>query len=1585
MKSLLALAALLLGVRAMAQPQISYLIPDLGTSRFATYIEIIGPASLQGNFGPDGIYANNPGDAVRVVPARSADTAIVNFGPCVVSWNGRMVATHAFVKPTAQPNSEDWRLLQPQFRIPVQVVVNGVASSTVDTFYVVRPWTFGDKRAEPERVLGAGRLGVRSPRGAMLIDNALLAGLPAYTVSTSDCDPARIGNQGFLPFTMLSKGTIDAVTGSQIRVDGQGATGGPGGGGGGGGYGNAQLVGTGGPQGTNGGDGFTGGGPGGRNNNSNPLTGQSSKRKPGDGSGEAPVANNARTFGGSSLNGVPGGESKLNTYQNAGGGTGHPFGKSGDAWSGPGDDAVMTGFYGGGSGHGDGRKGGAGGFGTDGSADAAAPATGGRIHGNTCLVPLAGGSGGASGNPANIGDESSQGGGGGGAISIHADRLTAFTVFAQGGVPSRVGVGGGCGSGGGIVLGTRLDNAALGFVSAQAIGGDDMPAHTTGGNGRTRYDARTGTSPGYYVGPMTDTLTNSLRRVTYRGAGNGQDEQIWIKPENGPWATGPLTSGSPSWITQFTLNGTDTLYYVMVAQRVPTPTNGQFASEPQWVLSQSAWNIIRIYRPPVIDANTTLVMDQYKCPRSVSRDTVWVHNRGESPLEITSATFGGAPGFRLARPSVFPDSILAFDSAAYVIEFQPQTGQSGVQSTTLTLDNNDPVAARDPYRVTITIDVQAIDLTYTARGVTRDTVDLGTVCAGTPLQEPLTITNVGTADGVVTGIRSSNPNVVQVTATYPVALNAGANGAFVIAADARITGPTVVPLYVDLQGCPEPDTFWVRLTALAPQVTVVGSGQFGVVRVGDTRQVQIQLRNDGTSNLSFTALPAVNAPFSIVGTTPAIPTTVPPGRSLVVTLAYAPTAVGEDSATLVFSSTAGGLSCVDSAVVAVAGRAIASQLRVEPGSLVFGDVARCATKLDSVTITNDGAAPVTLLYPAFINGPDAAAFTIVRQETNDVTLAQGESATFVIDFGSALPPDGVKTAILSVRTDDPTNPRVDVPLSANQLGAAINGPVVLDLGNVQLGTPINRQVNYGNTGTTPINITNVRTSSPLLVVSPVRATIPGGGAQTFDVTFVVNAEGPIEDTIFFSYDTPCQDSFMLVVRANGVSGSITAPTLVEFGTLSNCETKRDSITYVNNSGVQLDLIDVRMTGPDAALFRIENPAVVTNVLLDPGQQVVLYVTFDPRNVPDGRKTADVQLRIRLNNQPTNVLTTVTGTRQTTLPGAPNAIAFGAIDLTATSTQRLTLVNNGTAPVRITSATFRGAGGGVFTLAPGTPLPAVIPPGGSITFDVQFTPTAEQAYADSVVLAFDQPCPDQRIVPVSGIGRLNVEISIILPKDTVDPSTEDYQIPIRARVATGASAVSGARLLMTLRYASPVFAARELTAGTITRNEVINGMAYVDIDVPSVSIGQDTSVITALVGDATLGSVDSTDLEIVDARMTAPTILPTLRTNDGYLVLEICREGGDRLIDRAGGLSIIATPNPASDKVDLQAEVFEPGEHALQIITLTGEVIASATWRHVRGDAPYLLPVNAASLPSGIYHIVLRTPTRHRVLPLNIVH
>lgn len=618
--SLLFMVFLDSGIRAQSVPAISYLIPDIGTPGMNTYVEVIGPHNANGNFGKDGNNLNNPGDAVRVVCANSADTSKVIFGPCVVSWNGRMISTQAFVLPNVNATSSDW---QQGIRIPIRVEVNGVHSN-VDTFYIVKPQSLGvNGILSSPGALGSGtqagiNWGLRSRRGAMIVDSVILSGNGTYTVSTQDCDAVTPGNQGYLPFVLISNGVIRATTGSVLSLSADSENAGPGGGGGGGVFSEDTLE----APNNIGGRGYTGGEGG-------TLLG-------GEGTG---AADTNASFGWTSLNGVSGGFEKPGAFafyyqgtyhpgagaQGTGGGTGMPFGTSGQ-----GGYTVVNalnnsiGGYGGGSGAVEGTFGGfwtgLGGAGAGNATQGTSQSSGsGGITGNSELVPVHGGSGGAGGNE--YGGLAGFGGGGGGAVAIFGMLpVTNLSLQANGSdggsstvqIPGDFSGAGGAGSGGGIILMSKTSLSSCTLAGAGGVGGVPTLRNSAaalyqyggdGGAGRIRVDgpsaATVNVSPNTassYRGPSTDTSRSVERTFTLSGTGNGDSIRLYLRPLSGKWFLDTALGGyaGNTWNSTITLPGTDTIYFLVAAQRVPTPAAGAFSAEPNWVLSQAAANILTV-------------------------------------------------------------------------------------------------------------------------------------------------------------------------------------------------------------------------------------------------------------------------------------------------------------------------------------------------------------------------------------------------------------------------------------------------------------------------------------------------------------------------------------------------------------------------------------------------------------------------------------------------------------------------------------------------------------------------------------------------------------------------------------------------------------------------------------------------------------------------------------------------------------------------------------------------------------------------------------------------------------------------------
>jgi len=882
---IIAIIAVLPARSARAQT-ISYMIPDIGAPGMNVYVEFIAPHDGIGNFGSDGMYLNHPGDNIRLECADPADTGAVTIGPLVVSWDGRLVSTQIFVHPHLNPPSSDWNVVGPDYEIPLRFVRGGNVSN-VETFYVVRPQPAIIDGGTGGEIGSGGRWGLRSRRGAMIVDSLDLTG-DSYSISTVDADIAAPGNQGYLPAVILSRGPARFGANTRMHVDATGKVAGPGGGGGGGNF--CDFTG----DGSDGGDGFTGGGPGGRNRSGNPL-GSDEYRDPGAGSG-AMIG-----MTGGSLNGVRGGNSPA--YEASGGGTGHPFGISGDGCN-SGSSCNPPGGFGGGSGQQQQRPGGGGGYATAGGSSN--NGNGGQVHGNEFIVPLAGGSGGASGNPQQGFACSGDGGGGAGALRLSATQVEGYLFTANGAGGGNGASGdGGSGSGGAVELQAKL---LSGVWKITALGGTG--AGTPGGAGRIRMDGPIGWySSGIPVdesmaqGPSTDTTMFVRRTFELTGTGDGEDIQLYLKSRSQPWTLIDVISGyATDWRTDITLpeNG-DSLFFLAAMQQVPNPSSERYTARPSKVFSQAAANILVLQTIPELVADDFLRFPEMRCEDTML-DTVFVSNDGDGMLFIENAFFlRGDEGFSLLQPSGFPLPIPPGESVAFIIQSSRIPGLTGRNADTLVLQHN--ARGVNPFYMTVEQVVQNAAMTVTSHEVSMPELLL---CEGTSTDTTILLMNTGTIPLRILSPQFSNPAfslVRPAPAAFPLVIDADSSLELQLRVTHSGTGTQTGTLLLeaDSSGCFINHDVMLTARAWEPELSVTDLDTFPTLLCdGDIADDTLFVRNEGEEDVRITSVMVTDAAFAVLS--PAVPQTLSPGAELPVVIRFAPAAAGSFSGSLILEA-----------------------------------------------------------------------------------------------------------------------------------------------------------------------------------------------------------------------------------------------------------------------------------------------------------------------------------------------------------------------------------------------------------------------------------------------------------------------------------------------------------------------------------------------------------------------------------------------------------------------------------------------------------------------------------------------------------
>jgi len=1596
------LIILIFPLRIFSQPIISYILPDIGTPDLNTYIEIIGPSTLTKNFGNDGFYLNNLGDQIRLEVVNPVDTQKIIFGPIVISWDGRMISSQVFVHPNVVPNSWDWEQLLPEFRIPIRVNINGNYSN-VDTFYIVQPFQMGDISSKIDSILGQGTLGKRSRRGAMIIDSAIL-GNRRYSVSLNDCDPYNSpdsGNQAYLPFVLIAKGPISGGANTIIDVSGglpriQDA--GPGGGGGGGRFHDVGLFDN--NIGDDGGNGFVAGGPGGRNNSGIPGKTNTYKNW---GIGSGSFANG--------LNNVAAPE--RGQYESSGGATGHPFGKSG-AGCNDGDNCMLYGAYGGGSGNKQNLTGGSAGYAVNGTGPNNSK---GLSYGNTMIVPLAGGSGGASGNPQGYDTYSGSGGGGGGAISIYGRELHRISLKANGANGGSGDGNGGNGSGGSIISSTKMiyDNSSI-----EITGGKN--GSETGSYGRIRFNYGSQSNltlvtpnAAPYYGFSTDTSRTVFRSFNLTGSKPiNKPLKLYLKPESGTWTQiADITDPSQNWTQQVSLPAPDTLFYLVGILEIENPNSNEYAAIPSAIFSQSGANILHYIKQPELVGDSIINARYFECENFPKTLKATISNFGESNLDLQfqNANFKfGNRGFTIISPtgikSLQPDS-----SVEIVVSFTPPNNTQRFFTDTLQILHNN-VLVPNPWKIAFNVSIDTVLLTIqntnkilpissSYHGL--DTLDFGEICIGESLLEKFILQNFSSNFVNVSSITFEN-NLFSIYNTLPIQMdyNDPANRMDLnIFLNTLLVGKIQDKLIIKISDCPGyQKTFIVKAFVKSIDLQILGNFNFGTVSITTTKTEEFKIVNHGTGPAYIDANNGLflktNNEFKILMIAPPLPALIRPFvDTIYCTVQFTPTIEGTITDSLFGYSIISMGACPDTSAQELVANVVSSKILISTNSIDFGLTGKCGDIIKTFYIKNLETATEDLRITkrASITGSDAANFNIA-QEPNPIpyTLKPGDSVIYYVRFIAAAGNEGVKTAQLQIETNSPTNPVITIDLTGERedLHVQILPSNDIYLGDIYAGFNYDTVLTLTNLGRLEQRISDVLISNPDITVFPIGGTLIPNQGNNLDFTFTVNSkiEGNQTANIRFIFNYPCRDTLYATLHFNSIFANYTLPNQIDFGTLSPCESKTDTIYLENNSAAPFVLKSIsNIFGADNSLFTLLPPTIKLPDTLFAGDKVPFIVTFDPQSSNDGNKSAYFEITLYINGVETTKRIDLIGERRSGFVVTPPELNFGNVVINTQKTMSIVLENIGPWDVDFVSLdnpvlqNFTVLNWSAQTLTQGN----------QFNLDITFAPTAIMVYNDTITVHFSSAnCPEEtRKIALIGNGVPAKNIFIWLPDLNVSSNEDNLHIPIYAKLDKVGDTLLNFKLdTMVIAFNRSIFYPTGLSNqnSRIIKNEIQNNLRVITLEFNNVNLSDRDSILTEIIGKTMLGDVDVAPLMITNIVYKQIELVSNISHKDGSLTIPYCSRGGNRFLIVNPKLEApIVQPNPTTGEIIITFSGIESGHYSLSISDINGITSLLDEWDFTAGSEKfYQKAFDLSNYANGTYYIILKTPTNIYNLSLVII-
>ncbi len=466
------------------------------------------------------------------------------------------------------------------------------------------------------------------------------------------------------------------------------------------------------------------------------------------------------------------------------------------------------------------------------------------------------------------------------------------------------------------------------------------------------------------------------------------------------------------------------------------------------------------------------------CNGTSIRGELNICNTGKADLEV-DAINSSDPQFAVTTPSagypvvVSPDFCFPFE-----VVFDPLTANSGLQTATLTIVNNDPLSP--DLELAVEASTEAGEPNIATTFVASN--DFGTVCIGATKEFDLTIHNSGGCALSISAIASDNTQFkVGAVSGFPLVVEPGDTVAVPLRFQPTTsTGAKSADLTITSN---DPDTPTKHLTlagtggAATLDMFVANNGSFGKVCAGDFRDLDVTLQNNGVCPLFVTETEFDDGAGNFALPSGVNGTKLEPMNSVLFPVRFAPTSFmplsPRSTDFVIYGGTLGTPPILDDGV-SISGTVPPPDINVSATTTTveLGNVCADESKEIDVPVCNVGPCNLNVTSAALING--CLDFEVVQNPFPSIV-----SKDFCMSVKVRYTPtsEGSHSCTLRILSDDPDEGSVDVIVHATTPLTNIDIPPsqsflpevvsAVDVCESRLPFPIS------NNGLCPINIANV--------------------------------------------------------------------------------------------------------------------------------------------------------------------------------------------------------------------------------------------------------------------------------------------------------------------------------------------------------------------------------------------------------------------------------------------------------------------------------------------------------------------------------
>ncbi len=548
----------------------------------------------------------------------------------------------------------------------------------------------------------------------------------------------------------------------------------------------------------------------------------------------------------------------------------------------------------------------------------------------------------------------------------------------------------------------------------------------------------------------------------------------------------------------------------------------------------------------------------------------------------------------------------------------------------------------------------------------------------------------------------------------------------------------------------------VAATTLTPSSLAFGSVVVNTVSATKT----LTLRNNQSSALTITSV-VFGGPFALdtsANTTcpmagGTVSGTLAPNASCVIGVTFDPTATG--------ATTGGQVTVIDSSsmgpVLATLSGSGVLPATLSVSSVAFGSVVQNGTSaVKNVTLTNNQTVNLNI---SAITVP--APFAVSAGTTTcavGTPVLPGKNCNIALTFTpTAL---GAAPASSLTVTDDAANNPQSASLTGTGIAPVTFSPSSVSFGAVVVNESTIKTTTLTNNQATALTITSIGSFTSGYSLNPAGTTCPlspntlaAGAHCVIAVSLDATATGLQPGSMTVADSAP-GGSQAIPFTGNASQPVVLSPGVLSFSAqLVGTTSASKTITLTNEQAVPLNISGVTITGSNPSDFGVTSlcPTLPTPVAAT--SHCTLSITFSP--TASGTRTATLNVADDAAGSPQTV--SLAGSGNAPVSVSPTSITtFSAPVGTASAYRTVTLKNNDTAPLTISSFQFSGDFIQTSTTCGSAP-PYTLAAGSSCNVTVSFDPTIGGMRAGQLQI-YDSALTSPQVVNLSGNGTSPLTVS-----------------------------------------------------------------------------------------------------------------------------------------------------------------------------------------------------------------------------------